>query len=167
VSSGPSIALLAVPAIISACAALAGVRLSSALSRRAEHQRQREERYGEVIRLARRIVYLLLTTPAPGESKELHQAEAEYVLVTATSLRTTSAAFVRACRTFDAAMMEQSTGPRIDDLQRIMLSLPIRTQQERISSAQKMYDALIRMVEVADTDLMSRRRRWPRIPRNR
>jgi hypothetical protein len=35
VSNGPSIALLAVPAIISASAALAGVGLNSALSRRA------------------------------------------------------------------------------------------------------------------------------------
>lgn len=65
-SNGPSIALLAVPAIISASAAFAGVGLNSALSRRAQHQRQREERYGEAIGLARRIVYLLLTTPTPA-----------------------------------------------------------------------------------------------------
>jgi hypothetical protein len=89
VSDGPSIGLLAVPAIISASAALAGVGLNSALSRRAQRQRQREERYGEAIRLARRIVYLLLTTPAPGDSdgrlarqQEITEAEAEYAMVT-------------------------------------------------------------------------------------
>jgi hypothetical protein len=170
VSNGPSIALLAVPAIISASAALAGVGLNSALSRRAQRQRQREERYGEAIRLARRIVYLLLTTPAPGDSderlarqQEITDAEAEYAMVTATSLRTTSAEFIKACRTFDAAMTDESTEPRTQDLQRLMLSLPPRTQQERVRSAQAMYDALIRMVDVADRDLMSHRLRL--IPR--
>jgi hypothetical protein len=170
VSNGPSIALLAVPAIISASAALAGVGLNSALSRRAQRQRQREERYGEAIRLARRIVYLLLTTPAPGDSdgrlarqQEITEAEAEYALVTATSLHTTSAEFVKACRIFDAAMTDESTEPRTQDLQRLMLSLPIRTQQERVTSAQTMYDALTRMVDVADRDLMSHRLRL--IPR--
>jgi hypothetical protein len=118
VSNGPSITLLAVPAIISASAALAGVGLNSALSRRAQRQRQREERYGDAIRLARRIVYLLLTTPAPGDSngrlarlREITEAEAEYALVTATSLHTTSADFVAACRMFAAAMTDESTEP--------------------------------------------------------
>jgi hypothetical protein len=166
VSNGPSIALRAVPAIISATAALAGVGLNSALSRRAQRQRQREERYGEAIRLARRIVYLLLMTPTPGDSdgrltrqQELTQAEAEYALVTATSLHTTSAEFVKACRIFAAAMTDESTEPRTQDLQRLMLSLPLRTHQERVASAQTMYDALIRMVDVADRDLMSHRPR--------
>jgi hypothetical protein len=169
VNSGPSIALLAVPAIISASAALAGVGLNAALSRRAQRQHQREERYGEAIRLARRIVYLLLTTPAPADGderlarqKEITEAEAEYALVTATSLQTTSAEFVKACRIFAAAMTDESTEPRTQDIQRLMLSLPLRTQQERITSAQTMYDALIRMVDVADRDLVSRRLWWIR-----
>jgi hypothetical protein len=128
VSNGPSIALLAVPAIISACAALAGVGLNSFLSRRAQRQRQREERYGDAIRLARRIVYLLLTTPAPGDSngrltrlQEITDAEAEYALVTATSLHRTSADFVAACRIFATAMTDESTEPRTQDLQRLKL----------------------------------------------
>jgi hypothetical protein len=44
-----------------------------------------------------------------------------------------------------------------------MLNLPLRTQQERVTSARTMYDALIRMVDVADRDLMSHRLRL--IPR--
>jgi hypothetical protein len=101
VSNGPSIAVLAVPAIISAGAALAGVGVNAALNRRAQRHHQREERYGEAIRLARRILYLMLTTPAPGDGdgqlarqQELTDAEAEFAVVTATSLRTTSAEFV-------------------------------------------------------------------------
>jgi hypothetical protein len=56
---------------------------------------------------------------------------------------------------FAAAMTDESTEPRTQDVKRLMLSLPLRTQQERVTSAQTMYDALIRMVDVADRDLMS------------
>jgi hypothetical protein len=64
-------------------------------------------------------------------------------------------------------MSDQSTEPRTQDLQRLMLSLPVRTQQERITSAQTMYDALIGMVDVADRDLVPQRLRWPRQRRRR
>jgi hypothetical protein len=53
-------------------------------------------------------------------------------------------------------MTDESTEPRTQDIQRLMLSLPLRTQQERITSAQTMYDALVRMVDVADRDLVPR-----------
>ncbi len=165
-SNGPSIATLAIPAIISASAALAGVALNAGLSRRAQRLRQREERYGEAIRLARRIVYLLLTTPAPGSEdslrrqKEIVEAESEYTVVTGTSLRVTSAEFIKACRIFAEAMVDESTTPRIQELQRLTLGLPLRLQDERIASTQAMYEALVRMVDVADRDLASSRRRW-------
>jgi hypothetical protein len=173
VSSGPSIATLAIPAIISASAALAGVALNAGLSRRAQRQRQREERYSETIRLARRIVYLLLVTPAPGSGdvrlvarqKEINEAEAEYAVVTGTSLRSTSAEFIKACRIFTDAMTDESTIPRTQDVQRLVLSLPLRTEQERVTSTQTMYGALVRMVDIADRDLASRRLWW--IPRRR
>jgi hypothetical protein len=64
---------------------------------------------------------------------------------------------------FAAAMTDESTEPRTQDLQRLMLSLPLRTEQERVKSAQAMYDALIRMVDIADRDLTSHRFRL--IPR--
>jgi hypothetical protein len=64
---------------------------------------------------------------------------------------------------FAAAMTDESTEPRTQDLQRLMLSLPLRTEQERVKSAQAMYDALIRMVDIVDRDLTSHRFRL--IPR--
>lgn len=60
-------------------------------------------------------------------------------------------------------MTDESTELRTKDLQRLMLSLPLRIQQQRVTSAQTMYDALIRMIDVADRDLMSHRLRL--IPR--
>jgi hypothetical protein len=121
-------------------------------------------RRGHPARAADRL--LLLTTPAPVDSngqlarqQEITEAEAEYALVTATSLHTTSAEFVKACGIVAAAMTDESTEPRTQDIQRLMLNLPLRTQQERVTSAQTMYDALIRMVDVADRDLLSHRLR--------
>lgn len=171
-SSGPSIATLAIPAIISASAALAGVALSAGLSRRAQRQRQREERYSEAIRLARRIVYLLVTTPPPdatagrlARQREINKAEAEYAVVIGTSLRSTSEEFIKACIEFAEAMIDESSIPRTQDVERLLLSLPLRAEQERITSTQTMYGALVRMVDIADRDLASRRF-WS-IPRRR
>jgi hypothetical protein len=168
VTSGPSIATLIIPPVIAALAALSGVTLSAGLSRRAQRRRQREEHYTEAIKLARRIIYLLLTRQAAAASEEavqdqkaITEAEAEYALMIATSLRSTSAEFIRACHAFVTAMTQGSTTPRGEDLRRLVLQLPIRPTEEWIASTQALFDALVHMVEVADRDLGWGRRSSP------
>jgi hypothetical protein len=170
-SSDPSIATLAIPAIISASAALAGVTLTAGLSRRAQRRRQREEHYSEALRLARRVVYLLLTTSVPTydeESlqlqKEITNAEVEYSLFIATSLHDTSDAFIDACGQFIDSSMTESLTTRIRDVLRLRLDQSRRTVEEQTVSNQAMFAAYVCMVNIANRDLQRSaiRIRWKR-----
>src|SRR6266496_3430329 len=160
VSDGPSIAILAIPAIISASAALSGVALSAGSTRRVQRQRLRRERYSETIRLARRVVYLHLTKGPPTanedslqQQQEITEAEAEFSLFVASSVRETSANFIDACTRLTEAMVSESLTPRLRDLHRMILAQPPRISQDRITSAQTIFGAFVHMAVVADIDL--------------